>query len=364
MKIELNHIKVRDLVAGYTDDGEQGVRGFNGQLDIRPPYQREFVYKDAQRDAVIDTVVKQFPLNVMYWVKNGEEDFEVLDGQQRTISICRYVNGDFSIDYKFFHNLSKEVQEKILDYDLTVYICEGTDDEKLDWFKTVNIAGEKLTDQELRNAVYAGPFVTDAKRHFSQSGGPAYGLAEDYMSGTPIRQDYLERALTWVVDRDGLKVIEEYMSEHELDKNANDLWLYFRRVIEWAQLLFPTKRKELKSVQWGILYNEFHENSYDADELEEKIKELMIDDDVTKKAGIYPYLFDQRERHLNIRAFSPKMKREAYERQDGVCVKCGEKFTFNQMEGDHITPWHEGGKTSAENCQMLCIDCNRRKSGS
>lgn len=363
MKIELNHIEVRDLVEGYQDDGEKGVVGYGGKLDIRPPYQREYVYNAKQRDAVMDTLVKHFPLNVMYWVRKDDGLFEVLDGQQRTLSICKYVNSEYSIDYRFFHNLTEDEQEVILSYPLTVYICEGTESEKLEWFKTVNIAGVKLSDQELRNAVYAGPFVSDAKRYFSKTDGAAYNHADGFMKGTPNRQDYLEQVIKWIVHRDDLNEIEDYMSIHQNDSNAMELWLYFRSVIDWARTLFPVDRKEKTSVEWGYLYNEYKNNSYDADEFEERIKTLMIDDDVSKKSGIYPYLFDGKEKHLNIRAFTAAMKRAAYERQDGKCPVCGDTFKISQMEADHITPWHAGGRTSPDNCQMLCKEDNRRKSG-
>lgn len=363
MRIELNHIKVSDLIEGYEDSGERGVVGYGGKLDIRPPYQREYVYNPKQRDAVMDTLVKHFPLNVMYWVRTGEDSYEVLDGQQRTLSICKYVNSEYSINQRFYHNLTEDEKENILDYELTVYICEGTESEKLEWFKTVNIAGVKLSDQELRNAVYAGPFVSDAKRYFSQTDGAAYNHADGFMKGTPNRQDYFEQALKWITDRDGLEEIEDYMSIHQNDSNANDLWLYFRSVIDWARMLFPVDRKEKTSVEWGYLYNRYKDNAYDADVFEEQIKRLMIDDDVTKKSGVYTYLFDGKEKHLNIRAFTAIMKRSAYERQDGVCPVCKETFKINQMEADHITPWHAGGKTNADNCQMLCKEDNRRKSG-
>lgn len=359
MEIQLNQIKVSDLFEGYENNGEEGVRGFGGKLDIRPPYQREFVYKDIQRNAVIHTVRNGFPLNVMYWVKTGEDTYEVLDGQQRTLSLCKFLNGDYSIDFQYQHNLPEDELQKILDYELTVYICEGTDSEKLDWFRTVNIAGEKLSDQELRNAVYAGPWLEDAKRYFSRSTAPAQELAEGYMTGSPLRQDYLEKVLKWKSNNR----IEDYMSTHQADRNANSLWLYFRNVIAWSQTLFPTLRREMKTVDWGRLYNQYHENEYDADEFEVKVKELMIDDDVTKKKGIYEYLFDGREKHLNIRAFTPAMKRSAYERQNGICAACEQHFDYKDMEADHIMPWHEGGKTKPENCEMLCVSCNREKAG-
>src|SRR5690554_6759538 len=192
MEINLKNITIRDLVKDYKNNPDGGVSGYGGLLDIRPPYQREFVYNDKQREAVIDTVKKGFPLNVMYWAVRDNGDFEIIDGQQRTISICQFVNSDFSYKDRYFHNLSDDEQEKILDYELTVYECSGTDSEKLEWFKTINIAGEELTDQELRNAVYHGSWVTDAKRYFSKSNCPAYQIGSRYLRGTPIRQDYLE----------------------------------------------------------------------------------------------------------------------------------------------------------------------------
>lgn len=358
MKIELHKIPVRDVFEGYRNSDEEGVVGYRGMLNIRPKYQREFVYKDKQRDAVIETVRKNFPLNVMYWVKNGDE-YEVLDGQQRTLSLCEYVKGNFSIDYQYFFNLEKEEREQILDYELMVYFCEGTDREKLDWFRIVNIAGEKLTEQELRNAVYAGPWLSDAKRYFSKTNCPAKTIGEDFMNGSPIRQDYLERVLSWIAEGE----IEEYMSQHQFDSNANEIWLYYNNVVTWAKVLFPKPRREKKDVPWGELYNKFHEKTYDAQELEGRVSELMADDDVTKKSGVYEYLFDGEEKHLNIRAFTLGMKRGAYERQHGVCACCGKTFAIEEMEADHITPWHSGGKTTAENCQMLCRPCNRTKSG-
>jgi hypothetical protein len=294
----------------------------------------------------------------MYWVVNGN-GFEVLDGQQRTISLCEYVCRKFSVNNLFFHGLPKDKQEQILNYKLMIYFCEGTDSEKLDWFKIINIAGEKLYDQELRNAVYTGQWLADAKLKFSKSNCAAYGLGKDYVTGSPIRQEFLETAIDWINDGK----IEEYMSKHQHDQNANELWLYFQAVIQWVQATFPTYRNEMKGIHWGKLYNHYKNDSFDTAKLEERIKKLMENDDVTKKSGIYEYVLTGEERCLNIRAFTPSMKRSAYERQGGTCPKCKKQFPIEQMEGDHITPWHEGGKTSEENCQMLCKDCNRRKSG-
>lgn len=362
MKIELHEIPIREVANGYKDSQESGVIGYGGLLDIRPPYQREFIYKDDKRNAVIDTVRKNFPLNVMYWVKTKQGTYEILDGQQRTISICKYINKEYSIDYQYFHNLTKDEQEQILDYPLMVYICEGTDKEQLDWFRVINIGGERLTDQELRNAVYTGEWLTDAKRYFSKTGCVAYQIANKYLNGVANRQDYLQTALRWIAHRDG-KVIEEYMSEHQHDSNANELWLYFKSVIDWVMILFPHYRKEMKGIEWGYLYNKYHLNSYDSKAFESRILDLIDDDDVGSIKGIYEYLFDGEEKHLSLRQFDDKTKRKVYEKQKGICAVCGKHFEIDEMEADHIDPWHDGGKTVIDNCQMLCKPCNRRKSG-
>ncbi|MBM4166460.1 MAG: DUF262 domain-containing protein [Ignavibacteria bacterium] len=361
MKIELKEITVRELADGYRDNAEGGVVGFGGKLDIRPPYQREFIYKDKQRDAVINTVTKDFPLNVMYWAVREDGNYEVIDGQQRTISLCQYVKGVYSIDGLAFHNLQKDKQEQILNYRLMIYHCSGKDSEKLEWFRTINIAGEKLTDQELRNAVYAGSWVSDAKRYFSKNGCVAFNIAHNYLNGTANRQEYLETVIDWIKKKE--ETIEEYMSRHQHDKDAQPLWNYFEGVINWLNSVFTNYRKEMKGVPFGILYNEFKNKKLDTKKIEKEIAKLMEDEDVTNKKGIYSYVLNGKEKFLNIRSFNDKQKREAYERQKTVCPVCKKKYKIEEMEADHITPWHEGGKTEAKNCQLLCKEDNRRKSG-
>ena len=358
MKIELREISVREICDGYKDSEEEGVFAFGGRLNVRPPYQSEFVYDDKKRNAVIETVNKSFPLNVMYWAKNDDGTFEIIDGQQRTLSLCQYVDGVFSLENQFFQNLTETAKKRVLDYKLMIYVCDGNDEEKLEWFRTINIAGEKLTDQELRNATYTGAWLTDAKRHFSKTNCAAYGLASKYMNGKTIRQDYLETALKWINNGE----IEAYMARHQHCPNANELWLYFQSVIAWVQTVFPVYRKEMKGLDWGLLFNRYGKADYDSKALEIRVKELMEDDEVTNKKGIYEYLLSGEERKLNLRAFTDKMKREAYERQNGICPKCNQHFEFDQMEGDHIIPWSKGGKTTAENCQMLCRRDNGIKS--
>lgn len=358
MEVKLKDITVKELVEGYSDDGEGGVVGYGGKLDIRPPYQREFIYKDKQRDDVINTITKDFPLNVMYWADRGDDTYEIIDGQQRTISIAQYVKGDFSIDGLYFHNLPSDKQNQILDYGLMIYVCSGTDSEKLAWFKTINIAGERLANQELRNAVYSGSWVSDAKRYFSKNGCAAYQIGKDYLSGAPIRQDYLETAIKWINNGN----IEEYMGQHQHDPDAVTLWDYFQSVIRWVEETFTEKRpQQMKGVDWGTLYASFKDDRLDPIRIEEEISKLILDDEVTSKPGIYPYVLNRNEKHLNIRAFTPAMKQKVYEKQNGECISCRETFKMGEMEADHITPWVEGGKTIEENCQMLCKECNRRK---
>lgn len=359
MKIDLKEMSIREVSEGYINNQEEGVIAYAGKLNIRPKYQREFIYSIKQRDSVIHTIREKFPLNVMYWVKNKDETYEVLDGQQRTISICEYVAGKFSYFFQYFHSLEKDEQEDILNYKLMVYFCEGSDKDKLNWFKTINIAGEKLTDQELRNAIYTGEWLTDAKRYFSKSGCPAYGIAGMYLKGSSIRQDYLEAAIDWISEGN----IQDYMSKYQHKTNANDIWLYFQNVINWVNAIFPNYRKEMKGVNYGYLYNKLKDKEFDHKALEEKICNLMQDEDVTKKSGIYSYVLNGQEKYLSVRAFSDKQKRESYERQNGMCKECDQGYELNEMEADHITPWHQGGKTIAENCQMLCRVDNRRKSG-
>ena len=361
MKITLNTIKIRDLVDGYQDNDEAGVVGYGGRLDIRPPYQREFCYDDNQQQAVMDTVTNGFPLNTMYWVVRDDGRYEVLDGQQRTISICRYVNGSFSHNMRYFTNLQPDEKENILNYDLQVYFCEGSESEKLSWFKTINIAGERLTNQEIRNAVFAGSWTAEAKKIFSKSNCAGKLLSDKYVNANPIRQELLETALSWFVGKDD-KLICKYMGQHQNDANANELWVYFQFVIAWVKAMFIVYRKEMKGIDWGSLYNQYHENSYDPAQLEDEICSLIENEEVTNHKGIYYYLFDRKENHLSLREFDEKMKRKAYEQQGGICPLCKKRFEFSEMEGDHIIPWSKGGKTVMENLQMLCRLCNNTKS--
>lgn len=370
MKIELHTVRVRDLHAGYLNAGYDGVVGYGGLLDIRPKFQREFVYDNARQQAVITTILSGFPLNVMYWSKRTDpvaahEAFEMLDGQQRTMSICEYLEGSFSVSVngspKNFDNLSTTDQNRVLDYELMVYHCEGNEDEQLAWFEVINIAGLTLKPQELRNAVYTGPWLTDAKRYFSRENQGAHKLAKDYVvAGEVNRQDLLQKALEWRAGK-GDQPIKSYMNTHRRDANASALWTSFKSVIDWAKLTFPVRRKELRSVPWHVLYEEHGQSLLDVAGLEEEIKALMSDDEVQKKSGIYSYVLTGDERVLGLRTFTANQRREAYERQSGICPQCGKHFELEEMDGDHILPWVKGGKTTSDNCQMLCIRDNRSR---
>lgn len=363
MRIKPKKITIGELVDGYNDDGSDGVVGFSGTLDIRPPYQREFVYSGKQRDDVIRSVLAGFPLNVMYWATQPNGRFEVLDGQQRTISIGQYVNGDFSIEGKYFHSQPDDVQEHIRGYELTIYVCDGPTSEKLKWFEIVNIPGEELKKQELRNAVYPGSWLTDAKRHFSKPGCPAKEIGDAYVKGTPIRQELLELAIKWATDG----TIDDYMSLHQHDVDATGLWLHFQTVIEWVSTTFFRKRPIMRDVDWGSVYAKHKNDDVDPDKLEEDIRQLLslqkpgVESVIRKPSGVYLYVLDGDERHLNLRTFSRAQKTVAYERQGGKCADCGKVFEYGQMEGDHILPWKEGGLTIDENLQMLCKPCNQSK---
>ena len=370
MTIKQIEVTVGQITQGYVNNDELGVRGYNGRLDIRPPYQREFIYNEKEQQAVITTVLHGYPLNVMYWVKRSDDadcPYEVMDGQQRTLSLCEYVAGKFSYDFKNFFNQPEDVQRKILNYPLTVYVCEGDASEKLEWFQTINIAGKPLNEQEINNAIFAGPFVSDAKRHFSKSNCGAYRLGKDLVNGTPIRQDFLKKALEWMADhetREGHRMSAvSYMSAHQHDPNANNLWQYFQTVLNWAMNNFDMKKykKIMKGLDWAKLYDKYHTETLDTVALGKRISELMRDSEIQKQVGIIPYVLTGDEHYLDLRAFPEDIKLAVWEKQNHICPHCNKEFDFEFMEGDHITPWREGGRTVAENCQMLCRECNRRK---
>lgn len=366
MKIKMKPITVRNLANGYKDNAEEGVVAYGGRLNVRPPYQREFIYEAKEQREVIRSIMEDFPLNVMYWVKNQQGGYEMLDGQQRTISICRFIHNKLSVDEQRMDGLPKDIQEKILNYDkLIVYFCEGEQSEILKWFEIINIVGMKLTNQEMRNALYTGEWLADAKLFFSKTGCAADGIANKYMKATANRQEYLEAAIKWIAKTKTENEIRDYMGDHQQDQNANDLKQHFRNIFDWVGDTFPPVKeypKEMRGVDWGTLYNDHKDDKINTAKIAASVEKLMGDDDVTKKTGIFAYVLNGDEKHLNIRQFTESQMQTAYQQQRKLCKKCRKKFERKDMEGDHIKPWSKGGKTEPSNCQMLCKDCNRKKS--
>lgn len=291
MKIELHNIPVKEIFSGYKDMDDDGVTGYDGRLDIRPAYQRNYVYSPEQAEAVIHTVLRKpsgYPLNVMYWVKTGDDRYEVLDGQQRTLSLMQFLDHKYPIQLngKTFYcdSLPDDEYAQIMNYELMVYICEGTASEKLEWFEVVNIAGERLTRQELRNKSYTGAWLSDAKLHFSKRNCAAKGLSDRYVKGDPNRQELLEKALSWIADLKGT-TIEEYMSAHQHNADADELWQYFQDVIRWVEKIFPDYYTQMKGIDWGTLYNAHHDTPYNSATMRTETKRLMEDEEVHEEGG-------------------------------------------------------------------------------
>lgn len=367
MKISKRSVKVKDLVEGYVDKRDEGVEGLGGNLDIRPPYQREFIYSDDKQQAVIDSVLSGFPLSIMYWVDLGNDRYEVLDGQQRTLSICKFISHDFSIKQgknpQYFGGLTQDEQEIIMNYELDVYVCEGTEQEKLAWFERINVIGEPLTKQELRNSAYTGTWLSDAKKYFSKSSSPIDKYSK-YLSGSKNRQAWLETVLKWASHAEYGEVnIEQYMADHKQDDDAKELWQYIFKVFNWVDFLF-NYRKNMKGLDWGGLFNTYSQDTFklNKDELEEEVSSLMTDESLESSKGIYYYIFTRDEKYLDIRAFTPRQKQIAYERQKGICPVCGDFYEIDEMHADHIIPFSKGGKTEQDNCQVLCRKDNLMKS--
>ena len=376
MEVKPFQVSVREIFDGYLNDEESGqVVAFGGKLNVRPAYQREFVYNAEQQEAVMHTILNDFPLNVIYWSDNGDGTYEMIDGQQRTLSFCEWLNNGFSIfanpnapEMPYYAHTSEVIKERVLNYKLMVYICKGSDVEKLEWFKVINIAGEKLNDQELRNAVYTGQWLADAKQFFSKRNCIAYKLGEKYLTGSPIRQEYLESVLYWISSAIGM-TIEELMARHQGDASATPLKDYYKGMINWIEQTFPNYRKLMRGIEWGLLFNDFGFRTYDPEELEKQISELLLDEDVTRQKGIYEYVLSgkTREKALSIRQFSENDRRRMYERQQGICPLCekegkGVKLELSEMHADHKIPWSRGGHTTLENGWLLCRRHNLEKS--
>ncbi|MCR5586099.1 MAG: DUF262 domain-containing protein [Lachnospiraceae bacterium] len=375
-------LTVADICEGfvYNEYEGKGLFGLSGKLVIQPEYQRNYIYADGKRDvAVIESLLNGYPLGLLYFVKVDNDKYEVLDGQQRITSFGRFLTGKFAIKDKngmeqYFKGLSADLQDKINKTKLTIYICEGEESEIKSWFTTINIAGIPLNNQELLNAIYSGEFVTLAKAEYSNSNNSNIQKWSAYIKGEVNRQSYLETALKWVSKGN----IDDYMSKHRHDKDINELKTYFTSVIEWVSSVFMDVENNMRGLEWGEYYEKYHKNAYNSSEVSQKLHELLADEFVTDKKGIYEYILDgcKEPKLLNIRIFDEKTKRAVYEKQTkaakekGVsnCPYCAISETNktkiwkqNEMDADHVSAWSKGGLTDISNCQMLCKTHNRIK---
>lgn len=376
-------ITIKDICEGfvYNEYEGKGLFGLSGKLTIQPEYQRNYIYADGKKDvAVIESILKGYPLGLIYFVKVADDKYEVLDGQQRITSFGRYVTGKFSIEDEnrkqlYFRGLDADDCKKILETKLTIYICTGTESEIKQWFKTINIAGVPLNEQELSNAIHSGPFVTKAKEEFSNSQNSNIQKWSAYISGNVNRQDYLRTALQWVSKGD----IDGYMSRHRYDDNIDELKIYFTSVIDWVSSVYIDVEKEMKGLPWGEFYEKYHNNAYSPQEVSKKLHELYFDDYVGSKRGIFEYILSgcADSRLLEIRLFDERTKKKVYELQTekskaqnisncSLCALGNDNNTkriwkYNEMDADHVAAWSKGGKTNIENCQMLCKTHNRAK---
>ena len=386
MKTELcTDITIEQICEGfiYNELEGKGLFGLNGRLIIQPEYQRNYIYADGVKDVeVIKSILKGYPLGIIYFNVAGNK-YEVLDGQQRITSIGRFVKGKFAIKddkgmEQYFSSLPSNLQEKIKKTTLLIYICDGTESEIKEWFKTINIAGIPLNKQELRNAIYSGPFVTAAKAKFSNSQNANITKWSTYLSGDVKRQEYLETALDWVSNGN----IDGYMSLHRNNSDISELSNHFDSVIEWVNTVFVENHKEMKGLEWGRLYNTYHNEPYVPTEITKQVDKLMADECVTNKKGIFEYILGGCKKVdaklLNVRVFDKSTIKTVYARQTTeakrkgisncpMCAKSGDKskstkiYAINEMDADHVTAWSNGGSTSIDNCQMLCSTCNRVK---
>lgn len=383
----LKQYTVSEIVDGfiYNDFEGKGLFGLSGKLIIQPEYQRNYIYADGKRDvACIESILKGYPLGLIYFNKTKNNSFEVLDGQQRITSIGRFVAGKFAVldfngNRNFFSGLSTDQQRKIMNYQLLVYECEGSESEIKAWFKTINISGVPLNEQELRNAIYSGPFVSEAKKEFSNSGNANQQKWQSYIKGVANRQEILQEALNWVSKGE----IDNYMSKHRNDTNINELKTYFNTVIDWVSNVFTIVESEMRGLEWGRLYETYHNISYNPTEVEKKISKLYADSDVTKKSGIFEYVLSGEKTEfiklLSIRAFSETDRKSKYREQTNeaekntisncpICITdlqyehTTHIWKYKEMAGDHIIPWSKGGKTERSNLQMLCNHHNSLKS--
>lgn len=384
MEIKKVAITIEDLCKDYVNESEtdieQGVYAYGGKLCVRPAFQRSFVYNKKQENAVIDTALKGFPLNIMYWVDNGDGTYDCLDGQQRTISLCNFVDGISSFNAPWFNGDKKnyihtikridpDLYDRFMKYELEVYICKGSKAEQMEWFRTINIAGEELYPQELRNASYVSAWLTDAKRYFSKASGsstakcPAERIGGQYTNKNANRQEILAQVIGWFVGSTEDADICQYMEDHINDPDASELWTYFNNIINWINKIFPgVYDKGMASVNWGTLYNHYSDDELDPDEICAKFDEL-IEFKASKEldvgvAKIVEYCITRDEKLLKHRQFSEAQRSTLYKRQKGICPDCGQHFVANEMHAHHIVPWYNGGITDLSNGVMLCKNCH------
>ena len=375
---------IEEMVEGfvYSELEARGLFGLAGKLVIQPEYQRNYIYNDGKKDvAVIDSLLKGYPLGLIYFVDN-EGQLEVLDGQQRITSFGRFVTGKFAIKVdgkeQTFSSLPVDKQRKILDSQLLVYVCKGTESEIKEWFKTINIAGVPLSDQELRNAIFSGPFVTAAKATFSNSQDARQNKWGTYVSGDPKRQQVLEVALSWIAESAG-GTIDGYMAKHRHDTTCKALETYFTTVIDWVDATFISTSTYMRGREWGRLYETFHSKPFDPTAVDADVQALLDDDAVTDKKGVYEYVLGGKTDHklVNVRRFEGGVKGKAYKAQTDKATAAGlsncsvcasvdnanqtKIWELKQMEADHVTAWSKGGASALENCEMLCVSHNRAK---
>ncbi len=380
------NITVKDICEGfvYNELEGKGLFGLSGKLTIQPEYQRNYLYKDEKREAsVIESILKKYPIGLIYFNKVSKEKFEVLDGQQRITSIGRFVTGKFAIKdenghEQYFDGMAPEKRTRIENTKLLIYECEGEETDIMNWFETINIAGIPLNEQEKNNAVYFGPFVTHAKQEFSNSQNANIQKWNAYINGTARRQDFLHTALDWVSTSKKI-TIREYMSSHRRATDINELKTYFNSVLNWVSSVFIDVETEMRGLEWGRLYGEYHKKKYNPAKLSEEVQKLLSDTFVTDRKGVFEYILggSQDTKLLNIRVFTEAVKKDTYSKQTAEaemkgksnCPHCAighdanksKIWKLSEMDADHVTAWSKGGKTAIGNCEMLCRTHNRAK---
>jgi len=376
------NITVKDICEGfvYNELEGKGLFGLAGRLTIQPEYQRNYIYAEEGREAaVIESVLKGYPIGLIYFNKVSNNKFEVLDGQQRITSLGRFITDKFALKdengMQYFGTMAKDKKDKILETKLLIYECEGTESQIKEWFKTINIAGVPLKPQELLNAIYSGPFVTPAKEEFSNSQNANTQKWGAYISGAVNRQDFLARALDWVSKGN----IDDYMSRHRKDTNIKELKTYFNSVIDWVSIVFTDVEKEMCGLEWGRLYEKYHKKSYDPSKVSKAVQKLYGDPYVKNRKGVFEYILGGSvdTKLLDVRVFDEATKRSSYASQTKTakaknksnCSHCAmghdanksKIWSFSEMDADHVSAWSKGGATDAKNCEMLCKTHNRAK---